>query len=55
MAAHQEVEEMCVPDKKETEPVAGNKEGANVLEGARTGGCLMCGGCQINGTCVLES
>lgn len=23
--------------------------------GARSGGCLMCGGCEITGSCVLES
>jgi len=25
------------------------------LEGIRSGGCLMCGGCQITGHCLLES
>lgn len=25
------------------------------IEGARSGGCLMCGGCQITGQCMLES
>ena len=24
-------------------------------QGARSGGCLMCGGCQITGHCMLES
>jgi hypothetical protein len=25
------------------------------LQGTRSGGCLMCGGCQIKGHCLLES
>lgn len=25
------------------------------FQGARSGGCLMCGGCQITGHCMLES
>jgi hypothetical protein len=25
------------------------------LQGARSGGCLMCGGCEITGHCMLES
>lgn len=25
------------------------------IEGARSGGCIMCGGCQITGHCMLKS
>jgi len=25
------------------------------LHGVRSGGCIMCGGCQITGCCMLES
>ncbi|MGA2937992.1 MAG: hypothetical protein ABSF52_12935 [Syntrophobacteraceae bacterium] len=34
--------EICTQDK---EP----------LQGTRSGGCLMCGGCQITGYCLVES
>ncbi|MCE5333873.1 MAG: hypothetical protein LLG06_04730 [Desulfobacteraceae bacterium] len=39
-------------DCSESCAVGGKKE---KKKGARSGGCLMCGGCEITGNCVLEA
>ena len=41
--------------KKNCNPEIIRAQDKEPIEGARSGGCLMCGGCQITGHCMLES
>ncbi len=42
--------------KSKKDPVSGlcNHKEKAPAEGVRSGGCLMCGGCQITGRCMLD-